>query len=193
MAKKPAEFIDGNRIYHADSCDPLVEAADNKELKLSAVGRRTYPGLKLPDDRLVELCSLGYWDATKDQSWGLPWHRNEGIEITLVDCGRVNFEVGQQNFQLTPNSVTITRPWQMHKVGSPNVTACRLHWIILDVGVRQPHTPWQWPEWMVLAPDDLTLLTDILRGNEQPVWKASSGICNCFENLKGIVDKFRNS
>ena len=40
------------------------------------------PGLKM----------AGYWDADSDQDWGLPWHRNEGIELTLLEEAAWNLQ-----------------------------------------------------------------------------------------------------
>ena len=190
MASDPAQFVNGDQIYHADTCSPLADAANNGRLKLYAVGRRAYPGKRLPKDSLKELCSLGCWDASRDQSWGLEWHRNEGIELTYLDQGKVYFAMDDQEFELLPGNLTITRPWQYHTIGNPNITACRLHWIILDVGVRQPHTPWKWPDWLVLSPNDIQSLTEILRGNEQPVWQATNEIGRGFERIREILESY---
>lgn len=59
----------------------------------------------------------------------------------------------------------------------------RLHWIIIDVGVRQPHQEWKWPEWLVILPEDLAELTAYLRENEQPAWNASAEIQDCFQQI----------
>ena len=104
-----------------------------------------YPGKRLPEKCLQEVCSVGVWDASKTQNWGLDWHRNEGVEITYLEKGSLGFSVDGWEGQLMPGNLTVTRPWQKHRVGNPEVGASRLHWLILDVGVRQPHFAWQWP------------------------------------------------
>ena len=73
------------------------------------------------------------WDARKKQSWGLDWHRNEGIEICYVVSGTIDFSVGNENYKLQAGDITITRPWQEHKLGDPNLTGNKLipaalHW-----------------------------------------------------------------
>jgi AraC family L-rhamnose operon regulatory protein RhaS len=84
---------------------------------------------------------------------------------------------------LKRGDLTITRPWQLHRVGGPNVEACRLYFLILDVGVRRPNQAWTWPTWLVLSPADEQSLTKNLSHNEQPVWKASDEIAEYFERL----------
>ena len=100
---------------------------------------------------LSGLKTVGFWDADHDQAWGLDWHRNEGLELTFLETGTLAFSVDATRCQLHPNDLTITRPWQPHRVGNPAVSAGRLHWLILDLGVRRPHQTWQWPKWLILT------------------------------------------
>jgi hypothetical protein len=86
-ARRPAVFSSPENVYHADTCDLLKQAAERNELKLVAFGRRGYPGKPLATRILPELPSIGYWDAPGDQTWGLAWHRNEGIELTFIARG----------------------------------------------------------------------------------------------------------
>jgi AraC family L-rhamnose operon regulatory protein RhaS len=180
-------FRDHGRTYHADSCVPVVEAVKRGELRMEARARGTYPGKPLPAGILPGLRSVGYWDAMQKQSWGLPWHRNEGIELTFLETGRTPFALVHRQFVLQPGDLTITRPWQPHRVGNPAVGIGRLHWIILDVGVRQPHQTWRWPRWLVLSKSDLRDLTAYLRGNEKPVWRAGAEIQRCFRQIGGAL------
>jgi AraC family L-rhamnose operon regulatory protein RhaS len=135
------------------------------------------------------MMSVGYWDARQDQSWGLDWHRNEGIEITYLARGKTGFAVDGNEYTLSRGNLTITRPWQLHRVGNPRISACRLHWIILDLGVRRPHQEWLWPDWFILQKRDLNELTELLQHNEQPVWRADSEVDRCFENLGSSVSQ----
>lgn len=178
-----AVFRSASQFYYTDTCEPLKQAAERGEVRLAARGRGAYPGLALLEEAMTEVRAVGYWDADHDQSWGLDWHRNEGIEFTYVASGKVAFAVDDQRFLLKSGDLTITRPWQLHRVGGPNVTACRLHWLILDVGVRRPNQPWRWPNWLVLAAADLAGLTTNLSHNEQPVWAADDEVAYSFERL----------
>jgi AraC-like DNA-binding protein len=183
-------YKEQGKTYHADSCEPVREAVAHGELVLEALARTNYPGRPLADDALKGLQTVGYWDATHPQQWGLPWHRNEGIELTFLETGSMPFAIADQNWTLEPGSLTITRPWQPHKVGLPSIGIGRLHWIIIDVDVRQPHQEWKWPEWFVMMPADLRELTACLRENEQPVWPSSPEIQNCFRQIgKTIRDQ----
>jgi AraC family L-rhamnose operon regulatory protein RhaS len=84
--------------------------------------------------------------------------------------------------------LTITRPWQPHRVGNPHVGPSRLHWLIIDVGVRRPNQPWHWPSWFVLAPEDLKRITKVLRHNEHAVWTADQEICQCWQRIGRAVE-----
>ncbi|MBN2577537.1 MAG: helix-turn-helix transcriptional regulator [Pirellulales bacterium] len=182
-------YQEHGRTYLADTCTPLVTAARGKAVRLSALSRGHYPGRKLPRGALPGLKSVGYWDAVAEQDWGLDWHRNEGIEFTFLESGSSRFAVDQKKYSLLPDDLTVTRPWQQHRVGDPRVGVGRLHWVILDVGIRRPHQSWRWPAWIILTPADLRQLTLFLRQNEQPVWHADVHLRRCFQHLAQAVDR----
>jgi AraC family L-rhamnose operon regulatory protein RhaS len=187
----PAIFSSPGTTYHADTCDLLKQAAEHNELTLNALGRRGYPGESLPAKMLPELASIGYWDAPHDQTWGLAWHRNEGIELTFLARGKLDFAVDDQTFLLESGHLTVTRPWQKHRVGNPHVRASRLHWIILDLDVRRPNEPWHWPGWMVFSAEDRQSLSTLLSHNEQPVWRANVAVRECFEQIASQLERRR--
>lgn len=180
---EPVIFQDKHKVYFADTCEPLKDAAQREEVYLRGWGRGSYPGVPLPPDMLPQLRSLGVWDAARPQSWGLDVHCNEGLEFTYLARGKTAFEVDGKSWLLRKGDMTITRPWQFHRVGNPTIGASRLIWLIIDVDVRRPNQPWQWPDWLMCAPRDLSRLTDLLRHNEQPVWQASDEIARCFNRL----------
>lgn len=183
MRSDVAVFRTFNQVFYADTCRALKAAADAGALVRHSLTHGAYPGLPLPDGVLPEVRTVGYWDADHDQSWGLDWHRNEGIELGYVARGKLPFGVDRQHFLLQPGSLTITRPWQLHRIGMPNVTASQLHWVVLDVGVRRPNQPWRWPDWLVASEADIAYLTMSLSHNEQPVWLADREIAYYFAKL----------
>ena len=176
--------------YHADTCLPLVDAVKRNKVKFKALARYTYPGERLTDET-NGLNTIGYWDASEPQDWGLDWHRNEGIEFHFLESGRMPYFQGNQQMELQPNYLTITRPWEAHKVGNPEVGIGKFYWIILDLDVRRPHQHWIWPDWVVLAPRDLDRLTTILRQNDKVMWKADNRITTCFKGIGKAVDSDR--
>lgn len=184
---RSAVFLSSDATYHADRCEPLVQAIERGEVRLTAWARRGYPGHSLPSRLLPEISTVGVWDATGTQTWGLDWHRNEGIEITYLSRGRTAFLVEGERFQLESGQVTITRPWQKHRLGDPHIGATRLHWLILDLKVRRPDQPWCWPPWLVLSPQDLQRLTTLLSHNEDPVWPATPETASAFERIADLV------
>ena len=174
-------------LYHADTCEPLKLAAENGDVKLEALSRGSYPGTRLPKSDLPEVLMVGYWNATSDQHWGLDWHCNEGLEIGHMAAGKLPFSVNDKHYQLKPGDLTITRPWQRHRVGKPHVPANHYSWLILDVGMRRPNQPWKWPDWLLLPKSSLHRLTELLRQNEQPVWHVHPPIGHCFERIDAAV------
>lgn len=182
-APRPAIYHSAGAVFRADTCDRLKQAAARGDVRLAGYGRRGYPGEVLPADVLKEVASVGFWDAPRNQSWGLDWHRNEGLEITFLSRGRLDFAVDGQEHPLTAGDLTITRPWQKHRVGNPHIHASHLFWVILDLRVRRPNETWQWPRWLVFSPEDLRRLTDLLRHCEHPVWKTTPAIRASFEKI----------
>ena len=175
--------------YEIDHCEPQSRAIQTGKIDFHALTNGHYPGTLLPPKVLPRLSSLGFWNAGRAQDWGLDAHRNEGVEIMFLETGAMDFAVDQKKFKLHAGHFTITRPWQLHKLGAPNIGPGRLHWLILDVAVRRPHQNWRWPKWMVLTPDDLAELTQKLRRNEHPVWRATPAIARSFRELaRGVVD-----
>jgi AraC family L-rhamnose operon regulatory protein RhaS len=151
MPRQIPIYGDHDETYRADSCGPLALASTAGQLSLFAIRHGHYPGKPLPPNALPGLKMLGHWDVREDQDWGLGWHFNEGIELTFLESGSLEFAVDDREYSLGPDDLTIARPWQRHRVGKPQVTASRLHWIILDVGVRRPNQDWKWPSWLLLS------------------------------------------
>ena len=188
----PPVFRDTSSIYRADACDPLIEAVHSSHVKLDALARGHYPGRRLPDETLLGLKTIGHWNIKLEQQWGLPPHRNEGIEISFLETGTLAFDTDGQGNSLQPGDLTITRPWQLHRVGNPFVGRSRLHWLILDVGVRRPHQSWKWPRWVMLSASEKHELEINLRRNEQPVWHAVGDVCDCFRAIGTAVEEDRD-
>jgi AraC family L-rhamnose operon regulatory protein RhaS len=176
--------------FEIDRCGPQLRAVQEGKIEFHALSKGHYPGLRMRPGALPGLNSIGYWDASRPQDWGLDPHRNEGIEITFLETGAMDLTVDARRFALHAGDFTITRPWQLHKLGTPNIGPGRLHWLILDVGVRRPNQEWRWPPWMTLTAQDRTELTRKLRHNENPVWKASPEIIAIFRRLADCIRRW---
>lgn len=181
-------YKDDGESFEADSCQPLVEALGRGEIRLRALVHGHYPGRKLLTGDLPGLKTVGYWNAETTQSWGLPWHRNEGIELTFLESGKLAFAVDDRDYALQPDALTISRPWQKHRVGNPAVAASKLHWLIIDVNVRRPNQSWKWPQWIMLSERDREELAGILRQTNQPVWKGPTEIRQCFHAIACAIE-----
>lgn len=172
-----------NKNFEVDACLPQISAVNEGKIQMSALSNGDYPGIQLPRGALSGISSLGFIDSSGDQDWGMEDHRNEGIEICYQESGSNTLVVDGKNYPTPAHTISITRPWQLHRVGNPNLGPGCLHWIIIDVGVRRPNQNWKWPNWCILTPEDLKELTRILRGNEHPVWEADNEILRIFKRL----------
>jgi AraC family L-rhamnose operon regulatory protein RhaS len=187
MKELPAIYQDGERTYYADTCEPLKAAAVKGDVQMQAWGHAPYPGTLLPGDFLPVVRSIGVWDAPNNQSWGLDLHCNEGIEFTYLKRGQIAFEVDGKQWLLRKGVLTITRPWQFHRVGAPHIASSQLIWLIFDVAVRRPNQTWRWPEWLLCSRAELQRLTKLLSHNEQPVWQATTEIEIWFDRLAELM------
>ncbi len=185
-------YTDHDAVFRADACQPLARAAVAGQVRLQSLVHGHYPGRPLPRSALPGLKTIGVWDAEGPQNWGLDWHQNEGIELTLLESGAVEFAVEGSSHRLKPADLAVTRPWQRHRLGNPHIESGRLHWVVLDLGVRRPHQPWRWPSWILLAHNDLDELTDILRHNEQPVWHNAQEVRSCFQKIARAIEADRD-
>lgn len=189
MISKPT-YQSRRAHYEIDRCEPQTRAIQSGRIHFRALTKGHYPGTPVPENVLSGLSSIGFWNAGGAQDWGLDEHRNEGIEIMFLETGAMAFFADQKRHDLRAGHFTITRPWQLHKLGAPNIGPGRVHWLILDVGVRRPHQNWQWPSWIVLTPEDLAVLTRKLRHNEDPVWTATPAITQSFRELARTVENW---
>jgi AraC-like DNA-binding protein len=178
-----ATYKSDGKQFKADTCTNVSRAAADGEITLVSLARGSYPGVRLEDKILTGVKSLGYWDAAAPQSWGLDWHRNEGIELTILANGTVPYSCDDRSYVLKPYDLTIARPWQPHRIGNPTMGANRLYFLILDVGVRKPNQDWEWPGWLLMNKVELEELTVFLRHNEFHVWADCRDFLHCFQEI----------
>lgn len=184
MKRRPPLFRDKRQDYAVDAHRPLVNSIQEGKIEFHALGRGHYPGHRLERGQLPALLSLGFWDASGDQDWGMDFHRNEGVEICFLETGSLCFAVDDEVHPLGPGHLTITRPWQAHRQGNPIIAAGRLHWATISVRAERPDQPWHWPSWVVLSPDDRAELTRRLRFTKNPVWPASQDVVHSFSRMR---------
>lgn len=172
--------------YEIDRCEPQNNAIQSGSIDFYALSKGNYPGVQIPQSLLRGLSSIGFWNADNPQDWDEEPHRNEGIEITFLETGSIALATNHKKYDLHAGQFAITQPWQLHKLG--NIEPGRLHWLILDVGVRHPDDNWHWPSWMVLTKDDLRELTRKLRENDDPVWTATPVMAQAFREIARTIE-----
>ena len=164
-----------------------MEAVREGKIEFHALTKGHYPGTLIAQDILPGLNSIGFWDANTSQDWGLDPHRNEGIKIVFFETGTCDLIMDQKTFNLHAGNFLLTRPWQLHKFGNPNIGRGRLHWLILDVAVRRPHQKWKWPDWVVMTKEDTAQLTERWQRIKNPVWTSTPAIAQSFRELAKCV------
>ncbi len=180
-------YRNGNEIHRADDCLPLTRAVEAGEMELYALSRHSYPGMPLKADEAPGVCSLGFWKTLGEQHQGLPPHRNEGVELTMSLQGETPVTVEGKPYVLRPGELMVTRPWQVHSVGSPVFAPGKVGWLILDVGMRHPHQEWEWPPWVVLSKSEVAFLTRSLRQNEDAIRPVPEALTEVFGRLVRIA------
>jgi AraC-like DNA-binding protein len=183
----PPIYQSGPNRFEIDTCKPQLQALLERKIELNALSKGHYPGKRMKSNVLPGLVNVGFWNSQGSQDWGLDFHRNEGMEIVFMETGSTAFEVDGLIHQLHAGNLTITRPWQLHRLGDPHIGRGRLFWLIFDVEVRRPNQDWKWPSWLVLAPQDLAELTTKLRLGEQSVWMATPQIREIFKEIGSCV------
>ncbi len=183
MKRAPHRYLGDDRLPRVDAHRPLLESIRAGKIDFHAIGRGHYPGERLAPRQLPGLLSLGFWDARGDQDWGMDFHRNEGVEICLLETGAMKFAVENKQHPLVPGDLTITRPWQAHRQGDPTIAAGRLHWATIAVGAQRPDQPWRWPDWIVLTSEDRDELSRRLRYTGAQVWRASPDVVRSFQRM----------
>jgi AraC-like DNA-binding protein len=190
MPHAPLTYTTEHGLLQVDSNRPQRQAMAEGKIRLQALTHGHYPGLMLPPPVLPGLSSIGYLDARGEQDWGLEPHRNEGIEISLLETGHMGFMVDGREYRLTAGDITITRPWQLHCLGNPHLGPGRFHWLILDVGVRRPRQCWTWPPWILLSMAEKRELAATLRHTEHRVWKSTPELHQSFRDVAVCVERY---
>ncbi len=157
------------------------------KIHIHALTTGQYLGTPVPKNILPGVSTVGFWNATGSQKWGLDAHRNEGIKIMFLETGHMPFVAGQRKFDLRAGNYTVILPGQMHQLGRPNIEAGKLHWLILDVSANQPLQQWRWPEWVMLTKNDLAELIVKLHHNKNPIWDSTPIIQKAFHDLAQCV------
>jgi AraC family L-rhamnose operon regulatory protein RhaS len=189
MAKRDApRYLVGGGVLTIDDEQAQAAAVAAGKIDFRAVTHGRYLGTPLPDGVLPGLSSAGRWNAVGDQDWGVPDHRNEGIEVVLLERGRATFGVEGRTHDLTAGDVTVTAPWQRHRLGGPHLGPGLLHWLILDVGVRRAGQRWRWPSWICLAPEDLADLARRIQDPARPVRLGSSELQAAIRRVGTLVE-----
>ena len=188
--ERPTVFISPDYRYVCDTCEPLKKGIADGTIEWIGFKRGLYPGMNFESKELPGLRLAAYWDAKKAQNWGLNFHRNEGIEIGFVESGSAEFSTDRKGLKfekLSSDTLTITKPWQEHKVGNPHLTASKMYFLILDVGIRRPNQEWKWPEWVILERKDRDELTHFMQNASKCVFKSTRKIKNLFSSLGELL------
>jgi AraC family L-rhamnose operon regulatory protein RhaS len=180
-------YQEGNTAYSADTCSRVTEAAEHGEVTLKSFARGQYPGQPIPNDTLSGLRTVGYWSAVTEQHWGLDWHRNEGIEITFILSGKNRYETTTGSWELHVGDMAVCPPWQIHRIGNPNIGVGTLMWFLIDTKIRQSNQPPKLPSWIILSEKDKHKLIRHLLYNPSQVVHLSEKFILTWKKLYRIL------
>jgi AraC family L-rhamnose operon regulatory protein RhaS len=183
---RPTVFREPGALLYAGNCRDLLEASRAGKVILNAWTRRGYPGIDLAG-ALPQVCSVGGWDATQPQDWGLREHCNEGVKIAYIARGALTLTMDGKKALLTEGQMFVVRPWQLHAIGDPHVGASHIVWVLIDMGVRRPHEAWLWPDWIGWPERDRRRLTELLSKNEQTSYVATRDVARSFLDIAEVV------
>jgi AraC-like DNA-binding protein len=175
------------RRFAVDDCVPQRAAIQAGKIEFHALSKGGYPGTPMEGGTLPGLVSVGYWDSRRPQDWGLQPHRNEGLEFVFLESGEAGFTVDGASHHLRAGAVTLTRPWQLHHLGDPNLDRGRLYWLILDIHALNPRRPWKWPDWVVLDDSDKRAFERFARRSADAVWLSVPPIREIFREIADAV------
>jgi AraC-like DNA-binding protein len=175
-----------------DTCEAPFSAARAGRIQLTALTRGHYPSTTISNDTLPGLNSIGFWDGTGPQDWGIGAQRNKGLGIYFVETGNMAFMADDCQFDLGAGDLVIARPWQWHQLGDPFIGPGRVHWLSLDVGVQNLNDQWRWPDWVMLTRADLAELTQKLRRNKMPVCKSTRETTRIFGQMATCIVQWKN-
>ena len=187
MKARAPIFRSGSDTYRIDSQVAQRHALATGRAQIRGLTHGNYIGSPLPNGALPGLSSVGWMNMVGEQDWGIESHRNEGVEIVFVEAGETPFMVDGDRADIRAGDLTVTRPWQLHQLGNPNIGAMRLHWVIIDVGVRRPNQPWRWPSWVILSPVDKEELTVRLSQNEKAICRGTPAVQRAFDRIADVL------
>lgn len=184
----PLVFENAGRVFRPDTCEPLKEAHTAGQIHVAGWARGAYPGVPMPGHVLPGVRSIGVWNASREQSWTLGEHCNEGLEATYCLRGTLEIAVEGKRQQLSANQLLLTAPWRPHEIGIPTVTSSLVVWFILDVDVRRPNQTWSWPDWVLLSPGERTKIAEVAQNSDRAVWPAPE-LTTAFAGVQQIIEK----
>lgn len=151
-----------------------------------------YPGDEADFAELEGIRLCAYWDAKSNQSWRLPFHRNEGLEIGFVSNGSVDFSADKAENKfttLTSEHITVTKPWQEHAIGNPVLTSSKMLFLIIDFGIRRPNQDWEWPNWVILSDSDKREFSQYVQNTNLTIFKSTGELRAIFREIFSIIDE----
>jgi len=111
---------------------------------------------------------FGHLNAAREQM-ALPMHRNSGLELVLVENGRVIWDYRGRKVNTPPGHLSFSWPWQDHGAWNERLEMAEVYWLIIPLkdGWRKTSRPRPHPG---LVPMQVTEpVWDTLCGMEHPV------------------------
>ena len=160
---------------------PLEPGVDAGDLTMYAVGSHNHEAGR--QDVIPGIVSFGFWQAQGVHDSRSEPHYNDSVHFMMSLQGQTSAVLDDKVYTLKPDALMVTRPWQKHAVGYPSFSQGQLGWLTLDVGIRNPHEKWKWPEWVLLSKEELSVINRELRHNEDAIRPVSPACAEAFATL----------
>lgn len=152
-------------------------------MTLEAYGRGDFPGRRLPETDLIEVESLGVWDAHVEQTWSLELNSGDGIILFFVLAGALPFSTGQRTEELEAGDFAIMMPNELGLIGDPVVGPSSLVWVILSEIAHDTVNGRELPSWLLVDLASLASLDAMQAMGNRRSWRADMEIKWAFDRL----------
>jgi AraC-like DNA-binding protein len=168
-----------------DFFDNQEDCSSPGAVRIQALTRGSLPGRPLAPNIIPGVDSVGVWESTVPQAWGLAQYSTTGIAVIYVESGHLDFETANRWYSLNAGSLAITAPGKRHRLGTPHAPPARVYWI--ELSLFESHKGSDWPKWLQLADEELADLDRLLHKAPR-VSRADSATADAFRRIGRLVE-----
>jgi|SaaInlStandDraft_1057018.scaffolds.fasta_scaffold08092_2 AraC-like DNA-binding protein len=122
-------------------------------------------------------------------------HRNQGLELVLVDHGVLNWAVDGISEELKPDTIFFTLPWQTHGSTTLREPKNRIHFLLLQLplSIDDPLQNFSFPTSLGFSKEECQNVSQTLCSSSRHAWPASPILKAIFPELISRLDSHREA